>query len=83
MTLQDFKLVKNKQRPEFCYEYVLYLNKDEAKLSIFTMNGGHDFLASITGQDNFGKLTDPVYSKTVKTANAAIEIFQKFISEKK
>lgn len=45
MDIIEFKLIKNKQRPEFCYSY----EKKDAnrKYSIFTMNGGVTFLASI------------------------------------
>lgn len=43
--LKDFKLVKNKQRPDFCYSYKQ--NIDDKKYEIFTMNGGKTFLASI------------------------------------
>jgi hypothetical protein len=45
MTLQDFKIVKNKQRPDFCYSYEK--KTDTQKHSIFTMDGGHTYLASI------------------------------------
>lgn len=45
MTLENFKLVRNRQRPEFCFSYEL--KTDERKYQIFTMNGGKTFLASI------------------------------------
>ncbi len=45
MKIEDFKLIKNKQRPDFCYKYEL--KQSNKKISIFTMNGGKTFLASI------------------------------------
>lgn len=45
MTLQEFKLVKNKQIPDFCYAYEK--KSDSRKYSIFTIDGGKTFLASI------------------------------------
>ena len=45
MNLKDFKLVKNRQRPDFCYSYEK--KETSRKYSIFTMNGGKTFLASI------------------------------------
>lgn len=45
MNMKDFALVKNKQKPTVCYSYV----KQDAyrKFSMFTMNSGKTFLASI------------------------------------
>lgn len=45
MEIKDFKLVKNKQRPEMCYAYETRI--DGSKYCIFTMNYGKTFLASI------------------------------------
>jgi hypothetical protein len=45
MNLKEFKLVKNKQRPDFCYAYEK--KTDSRKYSIFTMDGGKTFLASV------------------------------------
>jgi len=45
MNLKDFKLVKNRQRPDFCYSYEK--KEGSRKYSIFTMNAGRTFLASI------------------------------------
>ena len=45
MNLKEFKLVKNKQRPDFCYAYEK--KTDIRNYSIFTMNGGKTFLASV------------------------------------
>ena len=45
MIIKEFKLIKNRQRPEFCYSYEK--QEGELKYSIFTMNGGKTFFASI------------------------------------
>ncbi len=37
LKLNDFKLVKNKQRPNICYKYVKDI--DDFKYTIFTLNG--------------------------------------------
>ena len=45
MILKEFELVKNRQRPDFCYTYEK--KADNRKYSIFTMNGGKTFLAIV------------------------------------
>jgi hypothetical protein len=45
MKLKDFKIVRNKDRPEMCYKYIL--KKDGFKFEIFTLNYGKDYLATI------------------------------------
>lgn len=45
MNLKEFKLVKNKQRPDFCYAYEKYIDNKDRKLSIFTMDGGKSFFS--------------------------------------
>ena len=47
MNLNEFKLVKNKQRPDFCYAYEK--KTDSRKYSIFTMDGGKTW-EEINGQ---------------------------------
>lgn len=37
LKLTDFKLIKNKQRPDICYKYVKDI--DSNKYTIFTLNG--------------------------------------------
>lgn len=44
MELSEFKLIKNKQRPNVCYNYQL-INNDN-KFEIFTQNSGKTFLAT-------------------------------------
>lgn len=43
--LQDFRIRKNKQRPAMCFSYEK--NDGQTKHTIFTMNGGETFLATI------------------------------------
>tara|TARA_R110002050_G_scaffold284603_1_gene433847 strand:- start:824 stop:1105 length:282 start_codon:yes stop_codon:yes gene_type:complete len=76
MNIQDFKLVKNRQRPEFCYAYEKY-NKDKSKkYSIFTMNGGRSFLASITSKNNLGKLVDTDFSETFNSVDESLKALE-------
>jgi len=77
MNIQDFKLVKNRQRPDFCYAYEKYNNDKSKKYSIFTMNGGRSFLASITSKNNLGKLIDTDFSETFNTADESLEALAK------
>ena len=53
MKLKDFKLRKNRQRPDLCflYEKKVY----DYKFSIFTMDGGNTFLVSIEKKEWNGK----------------------------
>lgn len=77
MDIQDFKLVKNRQRPDFCYAYEKYNNDKSKKYSIFTMNGGRSFLASITSKNNLGKLVDTDFSETFNTIDESLEALVK------
>lgn len=45
MKIEKFKLIKNKQRPDWCYKYEL-TNVDQ-RFVIFTMDGGESFHAYI------------------------------------
>lgn len=45
MKLKDFKIDRNKERPEMCYKYIL--KKDGLKFEIFTLNYGKEYLATI------------------------------------
>ena len=71
MNIKDFKLIKNRQSPNFCYKYEL---KQPGKItSIFTMNGGKTFLVSIEEK----RLDNSYYtefSKTVNTIDEALAV---------
>lgn len=62
MELKNFKIVKNRVRPDFCYAYEKYSDDKSEKYSIFTMDGGNTFLASVTSKNNLGKLVDTEFS---------------------
>ena len=67
MDLKEFKLVKNRQRPDFCYAYEK--KTPERKYSIFTMNGGKTFLASVDEP----RLDGRWYSEFSETHNSVDE----------
>ncbi len=80
MEITDFKLTKNKQRPEFCYCYKRY--DADKKYEIFTMNGGVSFLASIESLTLKGNYTPDFSKNVVSIEDALFELnnFQKPIS---
>lgn len=45
MKLKDFEIVRNKERPDMCFKYIL--RKDGLKFEIFTMNYGKIYNATI------------------------------------
>jgi len=79
MNLKNFKIVKNRQRPDFCYAYEMYSESKDRKFSIFTMNGGKSFLASIVEADYKGKLVDSVLSENVDKPEDALLKFSKYL----
>lgn len=81
MNLSEFKIVKNKQRPDFCYAYEKYNSDKTEKYSLFTMNGGNTFLASVTSTNNLGKLTDTDFSETFNTKEEALNAIVNFLSK--
>jgi hypothetical protein len=78
MELSEFKLVKNKQRPEFCYAYEKYNVDKTEKYSLFTMDGGRTFLASVTSTNNHGKLVDTDFAETFNTVQDGLDAINKF-----
>lgn len=83
MNLSEFKIVKNRQRPDFCYAYEKYNSDKTEKYSLFTMNGGNSFLASVTSVNNLGKLVDTDFSETFNTAQDGLDAINCFINNKK
>lgn len=75
MKIQDFKLIKNRQRPEFCYMYKMY--SGDTKYEIFTMDGGKTFLASIEIKRMDGKFCSEL-SKTCSTIDLCIDEFENY-----
>lgn len=79
MEIQDFKLVKNRQRPDFCYSYEK--KTGDRKYSIFTMNGGKTFLASIEEPRMDGKWYSE-FSETHNSVKKCLISFDNFINPK-
>tara|TARA_R110002049_G_C9177884_1_gene563236 strand:- start:522 stop:773 length:252 start_codon:yes stop_codon:yes gene_type:complete len=82
MNIKEFKLVKNRQRPEFCYAYEKYTSDKNKKLSVFTMDGGRSFLASITSKNNLGKMVDTDFSETFNSVDESLKALGEKIKEK-
>lgn len=81
MNLSEFKIVKNKQRPDFCYAYEKYNVDKTEKYSLFTMNGGNTFLASVTSMNYLGKLVDTDFSETFNTEEEGLNAIINFLSK--
>ena len=73
MKITEFKLNKNRQRLEMCYSWVK--SDGETKYSIFTMNGGQTFLASIEQKRMDGKFYDE-FSETFNTKEECLTAFE-------
>lgn len=74
MKIEDFKLVENKQRPNFCYSYERYNNDKTKKYSIFTMDGGNTFLASVDEKRMDGKFYNE-FSNTFTSIDESLKSF--------
>lgn len=75
MNLKDFKLIKNKQCPDFCYSYENKIN--DYKYSIFTMDGGKTFMASIE-KLNIDKRYYSEFSKSYNSVQECLDSFTNF-----
>ena len=82
MKITDFKLIKNRQRPDLCYSYVKYNKHKTEKYVLFTIDGGNSFLASIISTNNSGKLVDTDFSETFKTIEEGLNTITSFLSNK-
>jgi len=71
--LKEFKIRKNKQRPNFCYSYEL--KRNGAKFTIFTMDGGNNFLASLEKLNLNNNQYLPEYKSTFSTVQECINFF--------
>ena len=76
MSIHEFKLTKNKQRPDWCFSYEKR-TADGRKYSMFTMNGGKTFLASIEDLD-FNTQYRSVFSDHFRTVDECLEAFNQF-----
>jgi hypothetical protein len=81
MKLKEFQITRNRQRPEFCYAYEKYNDDKSLKFSIFTMDGGKSFLASINSANMLnGHLTHADFSVKVDSPENALIEFNKFLN---
>ena len=73
MEISEFKLKKNRMNPEKCYSY----EKSDGltKHSIFTMNGGKTFLASIQEKRGDGRFYDE-FSQTFSCKEECLNAFE-------
>ena len=83
MDISEFKIKKNKQRPDFCYAYEKYNMDKTEKYSIFTMDGGNNFLVSITNTNGLGKLVDTVFSATCNSVKEGLFILNNHLGAEK
>jgi hypothetical protein len=74
MNIADFKLEKNRQRPDFCYGYKK--SDGNRKYEIFTMNGGKSFLVSIEEKRMDGRFYSE-FSETFSTVDECLEALAK------
>jgi hypothetical protein len=81
MNLIEFKIVKNRQRPDLCYAYEKYNANKTEKYSLFTMNSGNTFLASVTSVNYKGRLDDTVFSETFNTKEEGLNAIVNFLSK--
>lgn len=72
LKLSDFKVVKNRQRPEVCYAYEKYNSDKSEKYSIFTLDGGNTFLCSVSLRSNSSKAYFTYFSDTFNSANEGL-----------
>lgn len=79
MKLEDFKLIKNKQKPEMCYAYETKVGG--SKYCIFTMNYGKTFLASIEERRLDGRYYSEFSKHNCSSAEEALEAINKETSK--
>lgn len=76
MKLQDFKLTKNRRLPNMCFSYEK--KTDNRKYTIFTMNGGVSFIASIEYLRMDGNYYTE-FSEAFSSTNDCLNAFDSFI----
>ena len=80
MKLQDFEIIKNRQRPDLMYQYKLKINRQ--KFQITTMNSGISFLATIESLALNGKTYLEDFSREgIETPEKCIQEFEVFNSQ--
>lgn len=79
LVLNDFKVVKNRQRPDICYAYEKYTPNKDAKYQIFTMNSGKTFLVSVISRNLNGKLVDTDFSENADSIEESLIKLNNFL----
>ena len=74
MGIENFKLTRNRQRPDFCYNYKMV--NSGSKYEIFTMNGGKTFIASIEVKRSDGRYYTE-YSEELYSTDDCIDALTK------
>lgn len=74
MDLKEFKIVKNRSRPDLCYSF--NKNIDGIKYSIFTQDGGKTFLASVEKIRLDGRWYSE-FSSTYNSIDECLNVFEK------
>lgn len=72
LVISDFKVVKNRQRPDMCYAFEKYTPNKDAKYQIFTMNAGKTFLVSVTTANLNGKLVDTDFNENADSIEESL-----------
>ncbi len=70
LRIEHFKIVKNRQRPDLCFEYEARI--DDCIYSIFTRNGGSTFLASIDKKRRDGRYYEEFKQRDCKSLDEAL-----------
>jgi len=82
MKFEEFKTIRNRERPEMCYMFELV--KNGLRYRIFTMNGGFSYLASIerpTPTKSMPHCHTTIFKTNVDFEFEAIEQFKNFKEE--
>ena len=80
MNLSNFKIIKNRANPNLCYSYEKYNEDKTEKYSIFTMDYGKTFLASVMHPNFRGFCINTVYSETFNSKEEALNGIINFVS---
>lgn len=75
--IKDYTLLRNRQNPDLCYAYVK--READRKYSIFTMDGGQTFLASIEETWIDGRW-HPEFDETCGSIEECLAAFEQFNS---
>jgi hypothetical protein len=80
MNLSEFEILRNRQIPDM-YCYKKYNTDKTETYSLFTMNGGKTFLASVVSANYQGKLVDTDFSETFNSPQEGLDAINSFIKK--